>query len=367
MDQTRRKTVSRWPGWRLAPTIPIVILAIASILPSSFVDAQNPANVVLNNIRTGLVVEGLIVSPDSQFVYVAGFSRTNASHSHLFIINAQFPTITADVLITGQAGAIDVAISPEGQTAYVTNFASDTVSVISTATQTVIGTLGVGPSPLGLAISPNGKELWVANSGSRPSFNNGTVSVFDTATLAHSALINVGGNPSQVVFEPGGQVAFVLNRHGSGFVSVIDAVTHKVTNGNFGTGIVNNPFALGAAILPSATSLYVDNEFATINNMLVMTGALQDVITVFPPTVPPAKQRLAQPVITPDGQFLYVADPKLNQVSWATTVNDVAQQLSPISVSPGKEPITLAVSPDDTRLYVGNTGNGIVTQIDITH
>jgi len=72
-------------------------------------------------------------------------------------------------------------------------------------------------------------------------------------------------------------VAFVLNQRGRGFVSVIDAVSHKITSGNFGAGIVIHPFALGAAILPGATSLYVDNQFATINNLLVMTGTLKDV------------------------------------------------------------------------------------------
>lgn len=364
MDQIRRKMVSRW---HLAPTIYAVILAIALVLPSTLVIAQNPANVVLKNIRTGLVVGGLTVSPNSQSVYVAGYSNLKQSPSHLVVINAPSAAIAADLLLKGESKAVDVAISLDGLTAYVTNFDSHTVSLVSTVTNTVIKTLAVGPFPLGLAVSPNGKELWVANSGSAPSFNNGTVSVFDTATLTSIALINVGGSPTQVIFKPGEKVAFVLNQAEHGFVSVIDTVTHRITNGHFGSGIVKNPYALGSAILPNATSIYVNNKFATINNLLVMAGTLKNLVTVFPTAVPPASKRLAQPVITPDGELLYVADPKLNQVSWVTTENDLAQQLSPISVSPGKEPVTLAVSPDDTRLYVGNSGNGFVTQIDITH
>jgi YVTN family beta-propeller protein len=367
MNQTRRETVSRWLGGRLAPAIPALSLAIASALPSGSIVAQNPANVVLNNIPTGLVVEGLTVSPNSQFVYVAGFSRVRGSPSHLFIINAQLPTIAADIRLKGESKAVDVAISRDGRKAYVTNFNSKSVSVVSTATQTVIGTLGVGPSPVGVAVSPNGKELWVANSGAAPSFNNGTVSVFSTATLEPIALINVGGSPTQVVFETVGNLAFVLNQLGTGFVSVVDRATHNIINGSFGSGIINNPFALGEAILPSATSLYVNNGLATINDLLIMTGTLKDLVTVFPSTVPPSSQQLGQSIVTPDGNFLYVANPDLNQVSWVTTENDLAQQLSPISVSPGVGPVTLAVSPDDTRLYVGNAGNGLVTQIDITH
>jgi DNA-binding beta-propeller fold protein YncE len=170
-----------------------------------------------------------------------------------------------------------------------------------------------------------------------------------------------------VVFETVGNLAFVLNQLGTGFVSVIDGATHKIMNENFGSGIINNPYALGEAILPSATSLYVNNGFATINDLLIMTGTLKDLVTVSPSTVPPTSQQLGQSVITPDGNFLYVANPDLNQVSWVTTENDLAQQLSPIDVSPGVSPVTLAVSPDDTRLYVGNARNGFVTQIDITH
>lgn len=367
MNETCGKKVPRRLGWHLAPALPALTLAIALALPSGSVVAQNPANVVLNNIPTGLVIEGLTVSPNSQFVYVAGFSRGRGSPSHLFIINAQFPTITANIRLKGESKAVDVAISSDGRTAYVTNFKSKTVSVVSTATQTVIGTLGVGPSPVGVTVSPNGKELWVANSGGAPGFNNGTVSVFSTATLKPIALINVGGSPTQVVFEEVGNLAFVLNQFGTGFVSVIDGANHKIMNGNFGSGIINNPYAFGEAILPSATSLYVNNGLATINDLLIMTGTLKDLVTVFPSTVPPSSQQLGQSVITPDGNFLYVANPDLNQVSWVTTENDLAQQLSPINVSPGVSPVTLAVSPDDTRLYVGNAGNGLVTQIDITH
>src|SRR5262244_2845507 len=55
--------------------------------------------------------------------------------------------------------------------AYVTNSASNTVSVIDTATNTVVATVPVGSVPLGVAITPDGTRAYVANPGS------GTVSV----------------------------------------------------------------------------------------------------------------------------------------------------------------------------------------------
>jgi YVTN family beta-propeller protein len=47
-----------------------------------------------------------------------------------------------------------VAITPDGSHAYVTNYNSNSVSVIDTATNTVTATVGVGEHPNGVAITP---------------------------------------------------------------------------------------------------------------------------------------------------------------------------------------------------------------------
>jgi YVTN family beta-propeller protein len=47
-----------------------------------------------------------------------------------------------------------VAITPDGTRAYVANRFSNTVSVIDTATNTVLSTIPVGPLPLWVAITP---------------------------------------------------------------------------------------------------------------------------------------------------------------------------------------------------------------------
>ncbi|HEX3496856.1 MAG TPA: beta-propeller fold lactonase family protein, partial [Methylocella sp.] len=60
--------------------------------------------------------------------------------------------------------------------AYVVNEVSATVSVIDSATNTVVGTpIPVGKEPFGVAVAQDGKHAYVANRGS----NN--VSVIDTA------------------------------------------------------------------------------------------------------------------------------------------------------------------------------------------
>src|SRR5262249_46556356 len=67
------------------------------------------------------------------------------------------------------------------QNAYITNFHGNTVSVIATATNTVVGLpIPVGTLPLGVAVTPDGSMVYVASFGDGSV--NGTVSVIATAT-----------------------------------------------------------------------------------------------------------------------------------------------------------------------------------------
>jgi YVTN family beta-propeller protein len=58
----------------------------------------------------------------------------------------------------------DIAITPDGQKVYVTNFYDNTVSVIETANDTVKETIDVGKAPVGVLITPDGSKVYVANS-----------------------------------------------------------------------------------------------------------------------------------------------------------------------------------------------------------
>lgn len=57
-----------------------------------------------------------------------------------------------------------IAITPDGSRAYVTNFASNTVFVIATASNTVVGSpIPVGSFPYGFAITLDGTQAYVTN------------------------------------------------------------------------------------------------------------------------------------------------------------------------------------------------------------
>src|ERR1019366_1816311 len=69
-----------------------------------------------------------------------------------------------------------IAITPDGKTAYVANYISDTVTPIATATNTAGPPITTGNTPQGIAITPDGKTAYVANNSS------GTVTPIATAT-----------------------------------------------------------------------------------------------------------------------------------------------------------------------------------------
>jgi YVTN family beta-propeller protein len=82
--------------------------------------------------------------------------------------------------------------------AYVTNQNANTVSVIDTATNAVVGSaIPVGDQPVGIAITPDGTKAYVVN------FNADTVSVIDTATNAVvGSAIPVGDLPFGIAICP---------------------------------------------------------------------------------------------------------------------------------------------------------------------
>src|SRR5260370_5977907 len=141
-----------------------------------------------------------------------------------------------------------VPASTHAQNAYITNLDSNTVSVIATATNTVIGlAIPVGLSPLGVVVTPDRSKVYVANHASN------TVSVIDTATNSVSATIPVGASPFGVAATPDGNKVYVAHDGGTGAVSVIDITTNTVV----GSPIPLSTAAVGVAAAPDSSKVYV--------------------------------------------------------------------------------------------------------------
>ena len=72
--------------------------------------------------------------------------------------------LTLSATVSVGDGPRGVAVSPDGDTVYVANGSSNTVSVINASTNSVTDTVSVGDAPYGVAVSPDGDTVYVANS-----------------------------------------------------------------------------------------------------------------------------------------------------------------------------------------------------------
>ena len=218
-----------------------------------------------NTVVTHVAVGGtgsrdVVITSDGRFAYVA-----NSTGSMVNVIDTSTFAVSN---IPTPAGARRLAFTPSGDRLFVTDFDSGFVSVIDTATRTLITNVAVGQKPRGLAITPDGSKIYVTNVAT------GNVSVIDNATLSVVATIGVGRDPWQVTLTPDGAWAYVSNSS-SRSVSIINTSTNTVVN-TLSVGV--GPFF--SVVNPDGTELYVSNSKDT--TVSVIDLASQTVLQTIP-------------------------------------------------------------------------------------
>src|SRR5919206_244348 len=90
---------------------------------------------------------------------------TTVFSSEIVTANAQKYSVIATIPV--DVSPIGVAINPTNGLVYVTNFGSNIVSVINSATNTVVATIPVGGGPYGVATNPTNGLVYVTNGNSK--------------------------------------------------------------------------------------------------------------------------------------------------------------------------------------------------------
>jgi YVTN family beta-propeller protein len=138
---------------------------------------------------------------------------------------------------------------PDGKTAYVVSYDSDTVTPITTATNTAGLPIPVGLNPTYIAITPDGKTAYVINNTSD------AVTPIATATNAAGPPIQVGASPSAIAITPDGKTAYVVNDE-SGTVTIDSGTVTPITTATNTAGppipVPINSFAI--AITPATVT-----------------------------------------------------------------------------------------------------------------
>src|SRR5262249_29586217 len=142
---------------------------------STFVEVISGATNTIIAMIPLIEPSGVAVTPDGSRLYVTG---AGADHTGVVWVVA---TATNDVIATiplTEAGG--VAVTPDGSKLYATRprggGLQGNVSVIETATNEVIATIPVGALPGSVAVTPDGSKVYVSN------LFSSTVSVISTAT-----------------------------------------------------------------------------------------------------------------------------------------------------------------------------------------
>ena len=296
--------------------------------------------------------------------------------NHHFVLR----NISASALIVCALGCHrnDFPETPDGyrEFAYVSNGGANTVSVLDLVYLRPDRTLQVGTRPSGMAVNPVKNEVYVVNTGDKS--GNGSVSVIDTASNSVVATIGVHKLPYFISVDAAGRRAYVANS-GSNTVSVID-LDRRREIAIAGTG--EQPGL--ARIAPDMRSLVVTNR-GSGSISIFSVGPIPkpgDPLDTAKPQSPPLRLRSTFPgcpgatdaIILPDSSKAFIACSAGHQIiainlsaapdSWAAKQNPsllTDHILALLDV--GETPVHLAMKPDGGELFVSNFDSGSISEI----
>ena len=296
---------------------------------------------VLSMALAGLLSAAVPAFASARIAYVTGGS---GSGTYAVPVDVGTQISGAQVPMPGGEGSPpDVAITPNGSTAYVTSgFGS--VIPISVSTNTAGTPISLGNSTWAIAITPDGKSAYVTDRFS------GSVSKIDLASgTVVGAPITVGNEPTAIAITPVGKSAYVTNQ-ADDTVSVI----------NLASGTVGAPITVGdgpssVSITPDGARVYVLNSLAgTLSRINPATNTVVATIASVP------GETL---VISPSGSRAYAL--RTFPTSGITPV-DLATDTAAAQVPIANFPEDLAILPDGSYAFLTVEGTGKLGPFNLT-
>jgi 6-phosphogluconolactonase (cycloisomerase 2 family) len=309
--------------------------------------------------------------------YVANIGDETVSQFAIFPNGSLTPMSPASV--AGDNGPTGIALSPDGKSLYVSNSAESTVSqytvdpatgALSPKTPASVAS-GAGPRHEGIAVTPDGKSAYVTN------LNDNSVSQYDveplTGTLSAKspATVAAGSGPNGIAVTPDGKSAYVANLN-EGTVSQydIDPLTGAMSP-KAPASVAAGTSPAGVAVTPDGKSVYVKNA-GTISQYDVSpaNGTLSPKSPATVASGAASGTNDTTPIaVAPDGKSAYVtnesaAEPTILQYD-IDPETGVLSPKTPASVATATQPSNLAVAPDGKSVYVTNTFSEAVSQYSV--
>ena len=284
--------------------------------------------------------------------------QTNSAGDSVHIIDAATNKIVAE--ISGIERAHGAQGSPDGNWMWISNEADNTVDVISTKTMTVTKKIPLSGHPNNLAITPDGRKLYVAIAQAP-----GALDVIDTAKQTKVRTISVHGGVHNTYVTPDGKYA-VAGMIGARNITVVDTKTDMpVWTHYFDLGI--RPMAFDAN--PDGSTRRAYAQLSEFNGFAVLDfETRKEVARIKYPDVP-ADQRTEGHggntshgiAVTPDNRTL-VTNSSINSIVYVYSLPDL-KLLGQAKV--GHSPNWVTLTPDGKFAYISLAGANSVAVLDI--
>jgi autotransporter-associated beta strand protein/YVTN family beta-propeller protein len=254
---------------------------------------------------------------------------------------------------TGGLNPVYVAVRPDQAFAYVPNSNSRDITIIDTATQTVVGSpvsVSAASDVLGLVLTPDGSKVFASTRASLTQ----TIRVFNvdnlTGQLTPSVAIPVLQGPRGLAMTPDGSKLVVVNQSAQSLTIIGVATSTILATVSTGAQPIN------VAVNSTGTRAYV-TEFSGPSVGVYDTTTLATIATV-----PTGVGQVYGIALTPDDKYYYVstrADAKVHAYD-ANTFAEIGS-----GFSTGGTQGDIVISPDGLSLYVGSAGTDDVSMFTI--
>jgi YVTN family beta-propeller protein len=239
-----------------------------------------------------------------------------------------------------------VAVSPNGRQLYVANRTAGVVTVVDSAVDAVTATIPVaaGP-PQFLSFAPDGSRLYVSVFNDERTI--AAVAVIDTTDNEVVATIPVRTRPYLGAVTPDGSRLFVPN-HDSGSISVIDTATNEVVTE---VQVPANPHSI--EFTPDGSRAYVANHES--NLVTELDPATLQVVARIPVETSPHSVAVHpfRPLVA-----------NVNYDSGSVTMIDTNSNTVIASIPVGRNPQDVTWSADGRFAYVAAVNEDVVTVIN---
>ena len=269
---------------------------------------------------------------------------------------------------------LSLALSPDGRELYVACEASNTVIVVDVAAGRVAVEISTGGQPTGVTLSPDGSRAYVTNR------LDDSLAVVDTRDRRLLRTVPVGDEPHGVVAIPSGRLIYVLNTAADS-VSVIDADTLQEIK-RLATS--RNPWSL--ALSPDGRQIAVTN---TLSRFVSFRAASVSEVTIIDAEQAVVTRRVEIPGANlvkgiawhPSGEFAFVTLNRTKNLvpmtrllqGWTITNGmgvlwrdgTVDQVLLDEPNLGFPDPADVAISPDGRYAFVTSSGSDRVAVIEV--